>query len=217
MNNEIKTFKLKESYNVNIGRWLEKGWKLFWSDLSNFIILSLIYSSILAILGGLTAGIGLIFIWGPLNLGFFFIIINKVKDKEKKIDFSELAKGFNYYIPAVLANVLIITFHIFGLIFCFIPGILVLALYSFVYIMILEYNMDFWEAMEASRKLVSKHLFEFSIFILIHLILYLIGFIFCFVGIIPVIAFVNCSIVVAYDELVGLQLEKENNSQNPAQ
>ena len=76
--------------------------------------------------------------------------------------------------------------------------------------------MDFWEAMEASRKVVSKHLFEFSIFTLIHFILYLVGLAFCLVGIIPIIAFVNCSIVIAYDELVGIQLDKNNNSKNPA-
>jgi len=217
MTQENKSVELKETYDINLGHWLEKGWKLYWSDAANFTILSLIYTSILAILGTLTAGIGLVFVWGPLNIGFFYLILNKVRNKDYRFDFSELAKGFNYYIPSVLANVIIFTFFIFGFIFCVIPCIIVAAIYLFVYILILEYDMDFWEAMEASRKIVSKHLFEFSIFTLIHFILYLVGITFCFIGIIPVIAFVNCSIVIAYDELVGIHLDKQNNSHNPAQ
>ncbi|RKY89738.1 hypothetical protein DRQ09_00810 [candidate division KSB1 bacterium] len=204
METESKTIKLKEHYEVNIGKWIEKGWKIFWADIYNFIILSLIYSAILLIVGGLTAGVGLLFIWGPLNIGFFYIIINNIKNKKKRFDFSELAKGFDYYISSVLANILILAFLLIGFAFCIIPGIVILAFYLFVYIFIFEHNMDFWEAMEASRKIVSKHIFEFSVFALIHLILYFIGTMFCFIGIIPIISLVNCTIVVAYDELIGI-------------
>lgn len=195
---QIKTVK-----SISIGDWLNKGWDIIASDLSNFVILTLIYM-VFAIALSATV-IGEFLITGPLTAGYFLIIFNKIRGKS--IYIGDIAKGFNFFIAAVLADILISVFVTVGFIFLIIPGIIIFALYMFTYPNIVEKNMDFWTAMEESRILVTKHLFEFSIFALILIMIFLVGFLLFGVGLLIAVPLIFAAIACAYDDMVGLQKE----------
>jgi len=186
---------------VNMTKWITNGWDLVMSDIGQFLLLSVIYLVLLTIAFS-TLVVGLI-LAGPLTVGFFYIIFNRIRGNPIKID--DIAKGFNVFLAAVLADLLISAFIMIGFAFLIIPGIVVSALYMFAFPLIIEKKMDFWEAMETSRKVVMKNIFELSVFMLILYILLFIGTLMLLVGLIFAVPLVFAAIAYAYIDLIGLE------------
>lgn len=190
-----------EKKQVNLGNWISRAWDMVTADIGNFIILGLIYIVVIGITSGTVIGEFLVI--GPLSVGFFFVIFEKIRGKDIKI--GDIAKGFNYFVAAVLSNILISVFTIIGFIFCIIPGIIIAALYLFTPAFIVEKNLDFWEAMEASRKLVAGHLFEIIIFTIVLAFINFVGVLLCGIGVIFTVPLTFAAMAIAYDDLVGIE------------
>ncbi len=207
-NQDPKTDEIKISHSseINIGKWINEGWDFVMAHFAEFLILSLLYS-IIIILASSTILIKFLFA-GPLKVGIFFIIFNRMRGKSFNI--GDIVTGFNYFIPAVLADILITVFAAFGYFFLIIPGIIISAVYMFTFPLILEKKMDFWQAMETSRKVVSKNLFELSVFMLVLHVFLLIGVILLFVGVLVAVPIVFAAIAAAYRDIFGLEEEVES-------
>ena len=208
MNENLSNKKLSDNKlavsqtgEINISKWIMNGWDLVMKDFGNFLLLSLIYVVLLT-LAFSTWIIGLI-LAGPLTAGFFYIIFNRIRGKEFYM--GDIAKGFEVFVAAVLADILISVFVGIGLALLIIPGIIISALYMFAIPLIMEKKMDFWQAMEYSRKLVSKNLFELSIFMLVLYILLFIGVLLLLVGFFVALPIVFAAIAYAYSDLIGLE------------
>lgn len=192
---------LSKSGEINISKWITNGWDLVFGNFGDFLLLSFIYVVILTIAFS-TWVIGMI-LFGPLTAGFYYIIFNRIRGKE--IYIGDIAKGFNVFVPTLLAGILINIFVSIGYFFLIIPGIVISALYMFALPLIIEKNMEFWQAMEISRKLVSRNIFELSIFMLVLLILLFIGFILLLVGFFVALPISVAATAYAYCDLIGLE------------
>jgi hypothetical protein len=195
---QIKTTDKKKQ--VNLGEWMSRAWDMVTADLGSFIILGLIYAVIIAVTSGTV--IGELFFIGPLSVGFFYVIFEKIRGKD--INIGDITKGFSFFIAAVLSNILIMLFIAVGLVFCIIPGFIILALYVFAPAFIVEQNLDFWQAMEASRKVVMNHLLEMTLFVLILGVINFAGALLCGIGLLFTTPLSFAAIAVAYDDLVGV-------------
>jgi len=195
--------KTETTAEISIGKWLNQGWEMITTDLGNFVLLTLIYLVLLIALS--FTMIGELLISGPLTVGYFLIVFNKLKGKPFNIN--DITSGFNVkmFIASLLASILVGVFLTVGFILLIIPGIVVWALYMFTFPYIAEKELDFWAAMEASRKLVSKHLFEFSVFALVQIIICFIGLLVFGVGLLVAIPLVYASIGFAFKDMVGLE------------
>lgn len=200
-NNQVE--KQDSAENVNISKWISAGWDLVFSAPADFILLALIYIIVLSVAS--STAVAQFLVWGPLNVGFFFIVLEKMHGHPIRI--GDISKGFNFFLAAVLSNILITFFFAIGFAFCIIPGLLVAAIYIFTPLFILEKNMDFWTAMEASRKVVSKYLFEITVFIIVQSIILLVGVLLCGVGLLIAMPVVMAATAYAYDDLVGISRE----------
>lgn len=185
--------------SVNISKWLSEGWNHLFSDFWQYIGLTCIYLIILGTVA--TTGIGVFLVAGPLNVGFFFIIANRLFDKPILI--SDISKGFSYYVNAILAQILISFFLFLGFMFCFIPFIFIYAWYLFVYIYIFDRDLDFWNAMEESRKVIFNHMFEFLVLAVIFGVVFFIGLMLCGIGVIVAIPYIKIVTIIAYRDLIG--------------
>ncbi|MDZ7263658.1 MAG: hypothetical protein ONB16_03675 [candidate division KSB1 bacterium] len=185
---------------VNISRWLSEAWNLVMSDFANFMLLSIIYIVLMGIASWTFLG-GLIF-GGPLTAGFFYIVFQKIRGNP--INIGDIAKGFNFFVAALLADILITVFVAIGLFFLIIPGIVISALYMFAFPLIIEKNMDFWQAMETSRKIIQKNIFEYSAFMLLLYVLLLLGLLMLLVGFVFALPLTFVAIGLAYRDMVGL-------------
>jgi len=188
---------------VNMGQWLSAGWNLVMANLGSFIVLTLIYLGIVVVAS--STAVGYFLVYGPLTVGFYLIIFSRMRGQPFNI--GDIAQGFNFFVPAVLANLVMAIFISMGLLFCIIPGLILMAAYLFVYPLILEKKMDFWTAMETSRKAALGHLFELTIFVIVLGILLLLGVLFCGVGALIAIPWVNAATAYAYRDFFGLETQ----------
>lgn len=62
-----------------------------------------------------------------------------------------------YFVPLIFCATLTGVFSGLGMILLIIPGLVMLALYCFAPLLIIDQNYDFWDAMETSRKTVLAH------------------------------------------------------------
>lgn len=189
---------------VNIGRWLSEGWRLIESDLGFFFLLGFVYLGIITLVGSTI--VGWFVVEGPLRVGFFYILFRKLRGGP--VDIGMIAKGFEFFMAAALSSVVITLFTGFGLIFCIIPGLILMTLYMFTAPFILTRNLDFWQAMEASRKVIKEHLFDFFMFMIIQGIIILIGALFCLIGIFIAVPLCLAATAVAFRDMVGGENEE---------
>lgn len=191
------------SKQVNIGSWISRGWDIVTADMGSFLLLGLIYIVIVTVASSTVIGEWLVI--GPLQVGIFYIIFEKMRGKP--INIGDIAKGFNFFIAAVLSNILISIFSAIGFLLCIIPGLIIMALYIFAPPLIVEKNLDFWAAMEESRKVAKEHLFELTLFLFILALINLVGVLVCGIGIIFTLPLSFAAIAVGYDELIGVEKE----------
>lgn len=111
----------------------------------------------------------------PLMVGIIMMAINY--SRGENIEFKSV---FNYYHlmgKLALAGILIYVMTIIGFVLLVLPGIYLSIAYVFTLPLIADKGMDVWEAMEFSRKTVTKHWFKvFGLLFLLSLI-FLVGMI----------------------------------------
>ena len=94
----------------------------------------------------------------PLIAGIAMLSINYSRGEQ--IEFKSI---FNYYHltgKLALAAILIYIMTIIGFILLVLPGIYLSIAYIFTLPLIVDKGLDVWEAMELSRKMVTKHWFK---------------------------------------------------------
>ncbi|MGD0871093.1 MAG: zinc-ribbon domain-containing protein [Bryobacteraceae bacterium] len=175
------------------GRWIGEGFDLVKKDLGNYILISLIFF--------LLNGVPLI--QGALIAGFHIFTMKKLMGRNA--EFGDLFKGFNFFVPTLVASLLIGIFTFAGTLLCIIPGLVVAAMYKFTYLFIVDKRMDFWPAMQASHAVVKNDYFGFTMFLLLAFLVNVLGFILCIVGLLVTIPVTFAAITIAYKELVGFE------------
>jgi uncharacterized membrane protein len=182
---------------VTIGKWIGEGWKMVQANFWDFVLFTLIYVLIV----GVIKEVG-VFLVGPLTYSYYYIILQRMRGQ--RFDIGHLAKGFYNFVPAFLAGLLIWLFSSLGLLFCIIGAFVIWGMYSFTYLLIIEKNLGFWDAMEESRKIIWPNIAGFTLLSLVGFLLLLLGFMLCCVGILVTIPIYYCAVACAYRDWVGL-------------
>jgi uncharacterized membrane protein len=175
------------------GRWIGEGWEIVKADFGAYALISLIHF--------LLSGAAAFVIQGPLTAGFHIYTMKKMAGRPA--DFGDFFKGFNFFIPALVASLLIAVFTGIGTLLCIIPGLVVAAMYNFTYLFIVDKRMDFWPAMQASHDVVKNDYFGFTMFVVLAILVNMLGLLCCVVGLLVTYPLTIAAITVAYKELVG--------------
>jgi uncharacterized membrane protein len=178
---------------VHAGRWVSEGWALVTADLGNYVLLALVFTI-------LSSAVPVI-LQGPMIAGFHIFTMKKLMGRNA--EFADLFKGFNYFVPTLVASIVIGLFVFCGTLLCIIPGLVVAAMYKFTYLFIVDKRMDFWPAMQASHAVVKRDYAGFTLFLLLMVLVDLLGVLCCIVGIFVAIPVTFAAITVAYKEIVG--------------
>ena len=135
---------------------------------------------------------------GPFLLGAYKIAQRIVRNLNTEL--SDILAGFEYFLPAFLANVLIhlMTLAVAPLLLA--PSFLVLLTYSATYLFILDENLGFWGAMEKSRRMVWGNLKRWLALGLVIVAVNLAGVLCVGVGLLATIPYSNLLITLAYEE-----------------
>lgn len=129
-----------------IGTYFKEGFKLYLSALPVFIITSILFWAFLvfsfSILGG------------PLMAGYMFVFVKQLRNEN--VSPTDIFKGFNRFIPLVIAFYLTKILIAIGLFLLIIPGLILIAKYFFVELLILDKNISVKEAIAVNNQMVSK-------------------------------------------------------------
>jgi hypothetical protein len=110
--------------------------------------------------------------------------------------------------PSVLDSVPMIPFWAF---LCLIPAIYLGIAYTFADLFIVFYKVHFWEAMEASRKLITKRWFTFFICFLVFGIVMALGVLACGVGLLFTMPAYTCMIYLLFARITRLGEDEEED------
>ena len=175
------------------GYWIGAGWDMVKEDMGTFFLMAVVFSAL--------NSVAPLILQGPLFIGFHLFCIKKLFGR--RAEFADLFKGFDFFVPSLIASLLIGLFSFAGGLLCIIPGLVIAAMYKFTYLFILDKRMDFWQAMEASRAIVKQDYFGFTMFLLALIGIIILGAICLVVGVFIAIPVTIAAITVAYREIVG--------------
>ena len=163
------------------------------ADMGTFIVLTIVF----AVLNGVVPMI----LHGPLIAGFHIFCMKKLLNR--RTDLADLFKGFNFFVPTLVASLVIGLLVGCGTLFCIIPGLVLAAMFEFTYLFIVDKRMDFWPAMQASHAVIKNDYFGFTMFLLLMVLVDILGFLCCIVGLLVAIPVTIAAVTVAYKEIVG--------------
>ena len=164
-------------------------------DLGNYVLLALVFVV-------LSSAVPVI-LQGPMIAGLHIFTMKKLMGRPAEL--ADLFTGFNYFVPTLVASILIGIFVFCGTLLCVIPGLVVAAMYKFTYLFIVDKRMDFWPAMQASHAVVKRDYAGFTLFLILMALVNILGALCCIVGLLVSIPVTFAAITVAYKEIVGFE------------
>lgn len=190
---------IARGYDTDAGRYISEGFRIFEKDIGSFIGYTVLFILISIVSGFIP--FAPLFITGPLIAGFF-IVARKIK-KGEPYDFGEFWKGFDHFVPLLLYTLIGGILGFLAFLALILPGIYLAVAWSFAIPFIIFANMEFWDGMEFSRKLITKKWWNiFGLLILLFLI-NLVGALVFLVGLLFTIPITYCALYVAFEDIVG--------------
>ena len=186
---------LQSGYFVKIEQYLSRGFNIFKKKPELFLLYTALY------LFSMPFG-GFILLY-PLTAGFF-IAAHRI-ESGKSLFFEHFFDGFQHFIRLILLMIVQGIVVFIGFLFFIIPGIYLLVAYYFAPFFVIFGNMDFWEAMDTSRKLVHREWFSILGLILILGIINFLGVLAFGVGILFTMPVTYCAMYAAFDDIVGVR------------
>jgi uncharacterized membrane protein len=118
--------------------------------------LALLVFGILSGVAGSIFGVGLLILGGPLSLGITIFFLSFVRKEEVKI--GDIFKGFNNFVPALVAYILQGIFIVLWSLLLIVPGIIAGLRYAMTYyIMADNPALDGLEAIKQSKAMMKGH------------------------------------------------------------
>ncbi|MEE8483456.1 MAG: hypothetical protein V3S46_02570 [Nitrospinota bacterium] len=188
--------------SADIVGWLAEAWKLFKKNAPAYVISALLFIAVM-LLSQFIPYVGGILVTGPIMVGLYLVIGDQLEGRD--FDAARIFAGFSYFVPAFMANLIITIFSTVGFFLLIVPGIIIGSWYLFTFLFIIDRDMDFWAAMEASRQVAFNDIIGFAFFYATLIGLNAIGFLLFAVGLFITIPVSAIAVFVAYNRLVGSQ------------
>lgn len=209
---------LHSRINFSIDQALLRGWQLFTEQplvLIAYVFIFLVIASVPAFfLQDFSTLISLL-ISPPLAAGFY-LVANKISRGEE-VEFRDCFDGFKFWLPVVIINLVTTILTVLGVFALILPGIYLGVAYTFAMAFVLFGGGDFWQAMELSRKLITKIWWQFFAFILLICLINLAGALVLGVGLLVSIPVSYFAIYAAFEEIAGdLLVDEEDLPELPS-
>ena len=217
---------LARDYTLDIGRCFERGWALFRAHFWPLVGLTALvlvlqgvadslFTHVITVGTGTDqqstvtegASIGTLLLWGPLYGGLAMFFLKKIRGEAATVEvaFSGFSRRFlhlflaNFVVGAVVGIVFLI-----GLMCCCVPCLLAVypwVIWNFAVVLVMDKGLDFWAAMELSRKMVNKHWVEVLVFLLLAWVLWHVGYLACCVGVFLTAPLAIAAELYAYEDI----------------
>jgi len=207
---------LARDYVVDIGSCLRRAWALLRGDFWPLVGVTALILALLAAAGSVGGvwsnsphevtssgtSVLILLLYGPLMGGLSLYYLKKIRGEPANIETAFF--GFsNRFLHLFLGG--FVTWVLVGLGFaCLIlPGIYLMVAWWFTLTLIADKRLDFWPAMELSRKVVTRHWWKLFGFFLVVLLMYALGALCCLVGFFITTPLAMIAATYAYEDIFG--------------
>ncbi len=157
-----------------------------------------------AVVAGLIMIVPLVgwFLSGPLTGGLAYVFLRRIRGAQAEV--GDVFVGFGpLFWQLVLAHIVIGVLLSVGFTLCVLPGVYLWVAWTFAVPLIVDRQMDFWPAMEVSRKVVHKHWWSvFGLMLLVYIIACA-GILACVIGIVVTAPIAFAAVMYAYEDVFG--------------
>jgi uncharacterized membrane protein len=197
---------------IRPGRYLKTGWEIFKqypAGFMSFAILSFLIFLILVmplyfLLAIPRIGPALLYaLAAPLWVGPLLVSARIMQGRT--VAFSHFFAGFHYWLPLFLMYLVSQVLIGLGLLLLIIPGIYLLVSYLFASWLIMDRGLDFWAALEESRRTVQKNWFGWFVFLLLLYLINLGGAVLFGLGLMLTVPLSSAAITAAYADVFGIK------------
>ncbi len=227
---------IDNGYTFHFGEYLSKGWNLFSSNVWAFAGYAFL-SIMIQMVSGVIPVIGFIaslLITVPLNMGFFIVCWHI--EARKSYEFQTFFKGFEYIGPLAVQYVIqmlvaiALILPIIGFVFMdwnileddlpaiqpwkfalLLPLIYIQVAWYWAPMLVVFYKMNFWDAMEASRLLITKKWGTVFLYFMVTALIMALGMLGLFVGVFFTYALMACMNYAAFSGVTELMEEEKND------
>ena len=199
---------IRRGTSIDISRAISRGWELVMAHAP-----VLIGATVLG--WAISLGVGLIprlgWLLGPflgwiLQAGLSYMFIRRIRGEEVQV--GDLFAGFNVaQANILLAGLFVWALTAVGLFLCILPGIYLAVSYIFVLPLVIDKKMEFWTAMEVSRRVVHEQWFSVFLLGLALFVICCAGALLCGVGLILAAPVALASLMFVYEDMFGRRIE----------
>ena len=184
---------------VNIGSCLGRAWDMLMSDFWAIIGVSALITVLL--IAANAAYVGLI-LNGPLLGGLFWYYLKKIRRQPSEMgdSFAGFTVAFLQLFLGALVSSLLITV---GAAACIIPGIYLAVAWQLTLPIIIDKRLGFWDAMEVSRKVVTKSWWMLFLFAIVCWLINFGGLLLCGIGFFVTWPWTMIALTFLYEDIFG--------------
>src|SRR6266446_5837817 len=152
---------LAKNVTMEIGQCLSRGWRsllenpgLFFGAAGLLVVLRLALG-LIPFVGGIANWI----LYGAMYGGFYLIFLKRLRGQPTGLGelFAGFSQNFSQLMLVGIVSQLLISI---GMVVCAIPGIYLAVAWRFSLPLVMDKGLEFWPAMEASRRVINRYWFQ---------------------------------------------------------
>lgn len=191
---------LARGAKLDFGAALSRGLDLLKSDYWTFVGITLVMTLVIAAANFIPLA-GLL-LNGLLTGGLQLYFVRKLRNERPEL--GDCFVGFSSMTGALILGGLVVTLlTLLGLVCLILPGIYLAVAYLFTSVLILDHKIDFWPAMEVSRRVVTANWFMMFLLVIVAAILSALGTVLLIIGVVLTAPYFYAVFAAAYEQLVG--------------
>jgi len=179
-----------------------RGWELLKANFGSIVGATLVVmivacvANAIPILGYVAA----LLLGGVFNGGLYYFYIKKVRGQPT--DMGDAFSGFTLALgPLILTGVVVSLITFAGLICLILPGIYLAVSYSFAYMLVIDRKMEFWAAMEVSRRVITAQWWRMFGLLIVGAIIAMLGLLGFIIGVFITVPIFIGALIYAYEDL----------------
>ena len=222
-------------YDIDIGRCLSRSWALMTGNFGLVIGATVVFAVLSGVLGlalqifirpvmislqqgNISPGpiLLLLVLYIPqlafaavLRAGLLSLLLKLIRGQPTGV--GELFSGFGGpFIQLAAAGIVIPILFLIGALFCIVPGVYLAVAWFLTIPLIIDRRLDFWTAMELSRKVITQHWWLMFCLVIVIALINVAGFIACCIGSLAAFPLGLGALMYAYEDIFsGPQLQPE--------
>jgi hypothetical protein len=192
---------LARDYTLDIGACFSRAWAKVSSDFWPIIGVSAVILLLLGISGAVYVAI---VVAGPLTAGLYWYYLKLIRGQ--RAEMGDAFAGFSLvFLQSFLGLLVSGLLTSLGIVLCIAPGIYLVVAWQFSLPLIIDKRLGFWDAMELSRKVITKHWWSFCGLWLLSILLNFAGALVCCVGQFVSAPVTLLALMYAYEDILGRQ------------